>query len=48
MSEESNKTRNAAKLAIMLYAKELNKAGYTTRSIQDSVMCLALDVVLKE
>ncbi|MDD2246353.1 MAG: hypothetical protein PHC39_04645 [Proteiniphilum sp.] len=39
---------NNAKSALMLYAIELNKAGYNTRSIQDSVMCLALDVVLKE
>jgi len=48
MSEESQKSRNAAKLAVMRYAQELNKAGFNTRSIQDSVMALALDVVLKE
>ena len=48
MSEESNNTRLKAKMALIAYGIELNKAGYNARCVQDSIMALALDVVLKE
>lgn len=40
--------RKEAKMAIMLYALELTKAGYNERSVSDSIMSVALDVVLKD
>jgi hypothetical protein len=47
MSEESNNARLRAKNALIQYGIELNKAGYNDRCIQDSIMVLSLDVVLK-
>ena len=47
MQNDINKSRDNAKNAIMLYAKELDKAGYNDRYIQDSVVVLALDVAFK-
>jgi hypothetical protein len=48
MSSDSNALRVKAKMALIAYGIELNKAGYNDRCIQDSIVCLALDVVLKE
>jgi hypothetical protein len=47
MTTEIHQASEKARSALMLYAKELNKAGYNDRCIQDSVMCLALDVACK-
>ena len=47
MTSDIQFAREKAKSALMLYAKELNKAGYNDRCIQDSVAVLALDVAFK-
>lgn len=48
MTTEILNAREKAKIAVIQYGIELSKRGYNTRSIQDSIMSLALDVVLKE
>ena len=47
MQNDIIKSRENAKLAIMRYAMELNKAGYNDRCIQDSLVVMALDVAFK-
>ena len=47
MVSDTQIARDKAKSALMLYAKELNKAGYNDRCIEDSVTVLALDVAFK-
>jgi hypothetical protein len=37
---------NTAKVALMAYAADLQERGYNKRCIQDSILCLSLDVVL--
>jgi hypothetical protein len=39
--------RTKAKTALIQYGIELQKKGYNDRCIQDSIMVLSLDVVLK-
>ena len=40
-------TRENVKKAIRIYASELNLAGYTARSIQDSIVTIATDMVIE-
>lgn len=45
--KEIETARTRAKTALIQYGIELNKRGYNERCIQDSVICLALDVACK-
>lgn len=44
---EIENSRVRAKNALIQYGIELQKKGYNDRCIQDSIMVLSLDVVLK-